>query len=282
MEPIIGPVEIVVIKTSGDRGNREVLGAFVKQIQEALLANQVDVGLHCLKDLPTSPTPGLDLVAYLEREDPSDMILSVIPWQDLPTGAIVGTGSLRRSAQLAALRPGLRFKPMVGNVDTRLRKLLDGEYDAIVLAAAGLKRLGLLDAWANSEFSAIRIQPLTFEEMLPAPGQAVLVLEVRHAALAELSLLDHQPTRQAAIAERAFLGVLGGGCSVPVAALASSDGSVVSLEGLVAAPDGGKAIRGKVAGEDAVLMGESLAARLIAQGAKELLARVPSMIGGLN
>jgi hydroxymethylbilane synthase len=278
LEPTVGPVEIVVIKTSGDHGNREVLGAFVKQIQESLLKGAVDIGLHCLKDLPTEPVPGLNLSAYLEREDPADVILSTTPWRELPAGAVIGTGSLRRSAQLSALRRDFKYKPLVGNVDTRLRKLLEGEYDAIVLAIAGLRRLGLLDGWSDSAFFAIQIQILKPEEMLPAPGQGVLVLETREGSLSELSALDHAPTRMASMAERAFLNSIGGGCSVPVAALATSVGKTTDLEGLVAAPDGSEAVRGRVAGEDSVLIGESLAARLIARGAKELLTRQP--VGG--
>lgn len=278
LEPIVGQVEIAIIKTSGDRGNRDVLGAFVKQIQESVLEGAADFGLHCLKDLPTEPVRGLTLAAYLEREDPCDVILSDRPWRQLPTGALIGTGSLRRSAQLSALRPDFKFKPLVGNVDTRLRKLLDGEYDAIVLAIAGLRRLGLLDTWSSSDFAEILIQPLKPEEMLPAPGQGVLVLETRDGEFNELAALDHSPTRKASMAERAFLHAIGGGCSVPVAALANSDGLSVDLEGLVAAPDGSEAVRGRVAGEDPVLVGESLAARLIARGAKDLLARQP--VGG--
>lgn len=278
LEPIVGDVEIVVIKTSGDHGNREVVGAFVKQIQESLLEGSVNLGLHCLKDLPTEPLQGLTLAAYLEREDPSDVLLSREPWRQLPAGALIGTGSIRRSAQLSALRPDFNFKPLVGNVDTRLRKLLDGEYDAIVLANAGLRRLGLLENWSNSDFSKVQIQRLTAEEMLSAAGQGVLVLETREGELSEVSALDHTPTRTAAMAERAFLHSLGGGCSVPVAALATSDGVHVDLEGLVAAPDGSEAIRGRASGEHPVLLGQNLAGRLIARGAKDLLTRHP--VGG--
>ena len=269
-----------MIKTSGDRGDREVVGAFVKQIEEGVLTGVVEIGLHCLKDLPTETVLGLNLAAYLPREDPSDAVLSKQLWRDLPEGAVIGTGSLRRSAQLAALRPDFRFKPLMGNVDTRLRKLMEGEYDAIVLALAGLRRLGLLDGWGSSDYFSIQVQRLRASEMLPAPGQGVLVLQAKDGAHPELCALDDVPTRASSLAERAFLNSVGGGCSVSAAALASVGSSGVSLEGLIAAPDGSKAVRGRVDGEDPVLLGETLAARLLARGGRELLGKVPILAAG--
>ncbi len=261
-------VEIVTVRTSGDQGHREVLGAFVKEIQEALLRNEVDVALHCLKDLPTRPVPGLALSAYLEREDPRDTLISRGPTlSELPEGATVGTGSLRRTSQLAAARPDLQFRPLMGNVDTRMRKLMAGEYDAIVLAIAGLKRLGVLDAWAESEYRSLVVHPLAPAEMLPAPGQAVLVLETRSddaASIDAVRTLHHESTQAASDMERIFLHAFGGGCSVPVAALADGKG----LVGLVASPDGKTVLRGT--GAD----GEALAAELGSRGAFEIVRKV--------
>ena len=257
-------VEIVTVRTSGDKGNREVLGAFVKEIQEALLRDEVDVALHCLKDLPTRPIEGLTLAAYLPREDPRDTIITRGPaLADLGEGAVVGTGALRRTSQLAAVRPDLRFRRLVGNVDTRMRKLMAGEYDAIVLAIAGLKRLGGL----GEEFGSLVVHPLEPSTMLPAPGQAVLALETRaddSAMIEALAPLHHAATQAAADAERTFLHAFGGGCSVPVAAYAT-DGRIT---GLVATPDGRTVLRGE--GSD----GAALAERLGAQGAFEIVNRV--------
>ncbi len=258
-------VEIVTVRTSGDKGHREVLGAFVKEIQESLLRGEVDVALHCLKDLPTTPVPGLTLGAYLPREDPRDALISRGPsLTELPECSVVGTGSLRRTSQLAAARSDLRFLPLMGNVDTRMRKLMVGEYDAIVLAVAGLKRLGVLEDWHASEYRSLTVHPLESDTMLPAPGQAVLVLETRTGEGEAVRFLHHAPTQAAADAEREFLHAFGGGCSVPVAALAA-DGALV---GLVASPDGRTVLRGE--GTD----GSALARELGARGAFEVVNRV--------
>jgi hydroxymethylbilane synthase len=245
-------IEIVTIKTSGDQGNREQVGAFVHELQVALLDGRIDCALHCLKDLPTEGVAGLHLAAHLEREDPRDTLIGPAGGLDaLPEGAVVGTGSVRRSSQIAAFRPDLEFKPLVGNVDTRLSKLAEGEYQAIVLAMAGLKRLGLMDSWATSDHAQLTVVPLDTEVMLPAPGQAILVLECR-AEDAESSALcapfDHSETRAAASAERAFLRAFGGGCSVPVAALGKVEGGHFNLEGLVASPDGRIVLRDALTG----------------------------------
>jgi hydroxymethylbilane synthase len=266
-------VEIVTIKTSGDKGNYEVLGAFVKEIQESLLANQIDVAQHCLKDLPTQRVPGLTFAAHLPREDATDAIITRgQSWTELPEGAVIGTGSVRRTSQLAALRPDVQFKPLTGNVDTRMRKLQEGTYDAIVLATAGLRRLGVLDRWAESEYAALRIEPL---DILPAAGQAVLVLEVAGGSAVEplISVFNDHDTEAAATAERAFLRHFGTGCSVPVAAQAVIRGGLLVLEGLVASPNGRTILRGVEEGSraNAEQIGIELAQCLCAQGARDLI-----------
>ena len=309
-------VEIVTIKTSGDRGQREQIGAFVHEIQLAELDDRVDVGLHCLKDIPTEPVQGLTFAAYLAREDPRDTIITRGPiWTDLPPGSVIGTGSVRRTSQLASMAsrpaqllggrllpkpslpenlsldrfmtvvatnstrwvgnpPAFEFKPLLGNVDTRLRKLIEGEYDAIVLAIAGLKRLGVLDRWAETDYRDLRVEPLGADVMLPAPGQAVLVLEAREDAAETRELLKplhDDATERASTAERAFLKAFGGGCSVPVAAWAEVNGADIDLQGLVAAPDGSHVLRGQTIGSSTDI-GERLAQELIAQGAMDLFA----------
>lgn len=272
-----GDVEIVPIKTSGDRGERERLGAFVREIQEALLRNEVDLALHCLKDLPTEPVPGLVLCAYLEREDARDAFISRGPsLSELPQGAVVGTGSVRRTSQLAARFPGLTFKPLVGNVDTRLRKLAEGEYDAIILAIAGMKRLDLLhEDGGLHEYPTLRVRALESDEMLPAPGQAVLVLESRAddpVAMEWVRPMHSEASAIAATSERAFLSAFGGGCSVPVASFAEVAGGEMMLEGLVAAPNGSKVLRGTRRGNatQGVFLARDLAEDLARQGAREL------------
>jgi len=269
-------VEIVPITTSGDKGNREVLGSFVREIQHALLENRVDAALHCLKDLPTQAVDGLTLAAHMEREDPRDALIGrVESFQDLPSRAHVGTGSVRRTSQLASVRPDLSFSPLVGNIDTRLRKLAEGQYDAIILAIAGLKRLGLLETW-DADHPGLRVTPLEFDQMLPAPGQAVLVLETRMAddfAQGIVGLLNDESTRLCATAERTFLAEFGGGCSVPVAAFGTVHKGAVHLSGLVAAPDGSRVLRGTSTGETPAEAARVLFANLSAQGALQLFER---------
>ena len=270
-------IEIITIRTSGDKGNREQLGAFVHEIQQSLLAEEIDVALHCLKDLPTSPVPGLRLSAHLKRVNPHDAFISrVSTLADLPKGAIVGTGSLRRTSQLAGRRPDLSFKPLLGNVDTRLRKLMEGEYDAIVLAIAGLARLDLLEDWPPAEYKGLSVRTLTSEEMLPAPGQGVLVLETREGDSAAHDVarsLNDPATAVCAEAERAFLATFGGGCSVPVGALATISGPILSLEGRVTSPDGRRSIKGTLSGpaDENSLVGRRLAERIGKQGAFDIV-----------
>lgn len=281
IEPHVGPVEIVTVKTSGDRGDREQLGAFVKELQEHLLEAKLDGALHCLKDLPTHQVPGLTLAAYLEREDPRDTLLSRNGLDKLPSGAVIGTGSLRRTAQLATMRPDFTFKPLVGNIDTRMRKLMAGEYDAIVLAIAGLDRLNLIETWHETEYASIKVEPFDSATMLPAPGQAVLVLECADGHwVAPLSALDHAPSRACAIAERSFLRAFGTGCSVPVGALAVPVAGGYELDGGVFGTAGKPSLREKGVGEDPASLGANLAQSLIAQGALDLLPEMPAEVGG--
>lgn len=263
------PLETVIIRTSGDRGHRETRGAFVKELQHALLEGEIDLAVHSLKDLPTDPVPGLRLAAVLEREDPRDALIARNgwTWATLPPGARIGTGSPRRTAQLRALRPDLVYLPLVGNVDTRLRRLEEGRYEAIVLAMAGLIRLGRADR-------ATEVFPL--EQLLPAPGQGAIALEIRaddERARMRVERLNHLPTWWAVMAERAFLRALGGGCRVPIAAHAEVRGDRLTLEGLVMAPDGSRGIRDRVEGpaEAAEALGQALADRMQAQDAWMLL-----------
>ena len=223
-------VEIVNIRTRGDSlsersptGHLVVGdGQFTTELEHALLAHDIDVAVHSLKDLPTEPTPGLELAAILERADPRDCLLSWHPGglAELPFGARVGTGSVRRAAQLAAARIDLVAAPIRGNVDTRLARLESGEFDAVVLAAAGLDRIG----------TPVRDdQRLSFDVMLPAPGQGAIVLQTRAGEADIVAAADHEPTRVAVTAERALLRQLGGGCLAPLGALAELDGAELRL-----------------------------------------------------
>jgi hydroxymethylbilane synthase len=201
----------------------------------------------------------------------------------LPEGAIVGTGSVRRTSQLAIVRPDLKFKPLVGNVDTRMRKLIEGEYDAIILAVAGLKRLGVLAAWSESEYRDLVVRPLEASRMVPAPGQAVLVLEAREGEGELVEFLNDPDTEACATAERAFLRTFGGGCSVPVAALAEVNDGKLMLRGLVASPDGRTVFEGDSEGDDPSTLGQELANRLGEQGAfRTVQAVVAARPGGLG
>lgn len=275
--------EIVPITTSGDKGMRDTLGAFVREIQVALMDDRADVALHCLKDLPTRPVEGLDVAAYLDREDPRDALIGREPTvAGLPHGACIGTGSVRRSSQIAATRKDLAFSPLVGNIDTRLRQLVEGQYDAIILAIAGLKRLGILEEWQGLH-PDFRATPLEFDVMLPAPGQAVLALEIRESddfTRGFIAPLDSKSTRICSIAERAFLAAFGGGCSVPVAAFATFDHGALHLSGLVAAPDGSKVLRGTATGVEPVAVASTLFLELKEQGAVELFEPTTSLTGG--
>lgn len=235
-------IEVITVKTSGDLGNREVLGAFVKEIQEALLDQRIDLALHCLKDLPTQSTSGLTLAAMLPREDPREAWIGrAKSLMEIPSGSTVGTGSLRRTSQMRSFRPDLEYRPLVGNVDTRLRKLLAGEYDAIVLAMAGLSRLGLLEGWGESAYSSMNVSPIETSVIVPAAGQAVLALEARESdenSIEVAQVLECSGTRACATAERSFLGHFGTGCSLPIGAFAQIENDEIMLEGLVCSSDG--------------------------------------------
>lgn len=258
-----------IVKTSGDRGHGKEIGAFVKELEEALQRGEIDLAVHSLKDLPTRPPEGLMIGAVPERAAPHDALISREgrSLQQLPKGARVGTGSPRRRAQLLALRSDFEVVPIRGNVDTRLQKLDAGEVEALVLAKAGLERLGLAER-------VTEVLPL--DAMLPAVGQGALALEVRadDAFARELvQPLDHPETRAAVEAERAFLEALGGGCRVPIAAYGRVEGENLVLDGLVADPDGLTVLKGCVEGvpDKAEELGHELAERLLAQGAADLL-----------
>ncbi|GBD43196.1 Porphobilinogen deaminase [bacterium HR40] len=233
-------IAIEVIHTTGDRFLDRPLaaiggkGLFTKEIEEALLAQRIDLAVHSLKDMPTRLPEGLVIGACLPRADVRDALIGrpAVGIADLPQGAVVGTASLRRAAQLLARRPDLRIVPLRGNVHTRLRKVWEGEVTATLLAAAGLDRLGLL-----GEASVI----LSVDEMLPAVGQGAIGVECRAddaETLDMLALLDHVPTRQAVEVERAFLARLEGSCRTPIAALCTIADGEAHLRGLVASPDG--------------------------------------------
>ena len=273
-------VELVPMRTEGDRLAEARLavvggkGLFVREIEEALLRGDVDVAVHSLKDLPAEQPPGLCLAAFPERVDPRDVLVARRPvrFADLPRGAVLGTSSPRRRALALALRPDLTVEPIRGNVDTRLRKLEHGEWDAVVLAAAGLARLGIRPAHA---------EPLAADVFVPAVGQGVLAVEARAddaATLAALRALDHEPTRVCALAERAFLRRLGASCVTPMAAHARLAGGRVVLDGVVASEDGRTLLRETAEGsaEHPAAVGTQLAEALLARGAAGVVALRPA------
>jgi hydroxymethylbilane synthase len=266
-------VSLVIITTTGDRLLDRRLeavggkGAFLKEIEDALEAREVDLAVHSLKDVPTVLPDGLELCAILERADPRDALLSSgAGLDDLPRGATVGTTSLRRQAQLRAVRPDLSITDLRGNVDTRIRRLREGRFDAILLAMAGLVRLGRVDDVT---------EPLDPRRFIPAPGQGAIALECRadDAAVREaVAPLDHPSTARRVAAERSFLEALGGGCNVPLGAHAFEDGAGLELIGLVARVDGSEVLRGQSRGTDAAEVGSTLAEELLSRGAGPLLA----------
>lgn len=277
--------EFVVIKTSGDQDQRNVLGAFVREVQAQLVDGSVDLAVHSCKDLPTATITGLTLAAMPARQDPRDAILSRHgAVAVLPQGARIGAGSPRRVGQLLGFRPDLSCAPIVGNVDTRVRKLLSGEYDAMVIATAGLKRLGYWDgetAWPEGPLSGLHAEALPLDLMLPAPAQGALAIECRGDDVDTLSLvrqLNVPETQAAVIAERAFLDSLGGGCRTPVGALARIADGVCRLQGCVAALDGSRVLRDTVSGPavESSELGRRLAETMLAAGADRLIAEVPA------
>jgi hydroxymethylbilane synthase len=275
-------IEIEIIHTTGDKITDVALamvgtkGMFTKEIEEALAAGRVDLAVHSLKDLPTELPPGFEIAAITKREDPRDAFCSrrYASFQELPQGARVGTSSLRRQAQLKAVRPDLEIHPLRGNVDTRLRKLEQGEYDAIILASAGLKRLGKTE---------LIKQIIPADVMCPAAGQGALAIEIRmgDAATREhLEFLNDPPARAATTCERALLNRLGGGCQVPIGAFAEirqdTQNGTLHLESIVADPDGSKLLRDSRDGDDHYpeKLGNDAGAALLARGGDKILEAV--------
>ena len=265
-------VELVEVRTSGDESSRTAASSigdksrFVKEIEEALLAGEIDMAVHSAKDVPGALPDGLAIVGVPEREDPRDALCGAGSLDDLPEGASVGTSSLRRRAQLLAERPDLRVTEMRGNVDTRLRKLAEGSHDAIVLAVAGLKRLGRDDG-----------TPLPVSLLMPAPGQGCLALEARRDDKRALELAARLTDRNALTrltAERALVERLDATCHTPVAAYASlRDDGTLEIAAFVGLPDGSTWIRDTLTGDagDPAGLGREVAERLLAAGAREVL-----------
>jgi len=300
-------VEIEIIHTTGDKITDVALakvgtkGMFTKEIEEALAAGHVDLAVHSLKDLPTELPAGFEIAAITERQDPRDAFCSrhYASFQELPQSARVGTSSLRRQAQLKAIRPDLDIHPLRGNVDTRLRKLEQGEYDAIILASAGLKRLGKTE---------LIKQIIPAELMCPAAGQGALGIEIREgdaATLRHLEFLNDPAARAATTCERALLNRLGGGCQVPIGAFAEvrvsgnrelqanregqdlgravevpqshsalPPGCLIHLESIVADPDGSKLLRDSRDGDDPEKLGNEAGTALLARGGDQILEAV--------
>ena len=271
-------IRILGLTTEGDRRLDASLakiggkGLFVKELEEALAGGRADIAVHSMKDLPMTLAREFALAAVSERDDPRDAFVSsrYADLPALPAGARVGTSSLRRGCQLRARHPGLRVEPLRGNVTTRLRKLDAGDCDAAILAAAGLKRLGLEDR-------ITRLLPPT--ESLPAPGQGALGVEclARRVDLVEaLAALNHPATARCVAAERAFSRALSGNCNVPLGGYAEMEGRELRLRGFVGAPDGSRVVQGELRGpaRDPEALGATLARALEAQGAAEILAQL--------
>src|SRR6266851_450389 len=275
------PTVLVTVATPGDTSTAPIerlgtTGVFTTTLREALLRGAVDLVVHSCKDLPTAPVPGLQVAAFPAREDPRDALIwpGGTTLDALPHGARIGTSSPRRAALLRATGRRLQIVPVRGNVGTRLRKLADGEVDALVLAMAGLSRLGLLAAVTA---------PLEPSLLMPAPAQGVLAVECRTddpVTAAQLRTLDHAPTRAAAIAERGFLAGLDAGCTAPVGALAELSATTgtepaLRIAGLIAAPDGSSVIRAHTTGAagDGAALGRQLAHMLLKHGGAALLGR---------
>lgn len=269
-------VDVQVIKTKGDKildvplakiGDK---GLFVKELEAALLSGEIDFAVHSAKDLPTEIPDGLCIAAIPERVDPSDVLISNgLGLQDLPCGAKIGSSSLRRRAQLHNFRADFEICDLRGNLDTRLRKLDSGEFDAVVLAYAGLHRMG----WAD------RItEKIPTEICLPAVGQGALAIEARENddVIGILQTLDHAESRAAVLAERSLMRALEGGCQVPIGALGTVDGDQITLQAVVASPDGRNLIMGDASGDDPESVGRRLAEILLAGGAQDILQNLRS------
>ena len=271
-------VEVKVIKTKGDKILDVALsrigdkGLFTKEIEKELLDGSIDMAIHSMKDLPSQMAPGLCIGAVLKRENPGDVLISRqgYKFSDLPEGAIIGTSSLRRISQIRALRPDIVLVDIRGNIETRIRKMYEQELDGIVLAYAGVKRLGL-----EEKISDI----LPHNIMLPAVGQGAIAIEVRQGDTSNLELarsINHEPTNWATRTERSFLRVLEGGCQVPIGCYAEVSGENITVEGLVASLDGRRVFRGSIQGkcQEADLIGRQLARDLLQKGAASVLAEI--------
>jgi len=283
---------IVEISTKGDAARDRSIaaiggdGVFVKELEAALLEGRADIAVHSLKDLPTERTPGVDAGVTLERADARDVLISrdnrFASIADLPVGAVVGTSSLRRRAQLANVRPDLDFRDIRGNVDTRVRKVLDGEYDAAVLAFAGMERIGLLGLVGGGS-------PLALDVFVPAAGQGALFVQRRtndERCTDLIAPLDHAPTTAATSVERIFLRAVGGGCLAPVGVHAAAhadgshpashpDGALMTIQAFIGSPNGDVAIRlsSTVAANDAEARAATMADEMLAAGGREIIAR---------
>jgi len=269
-------IEIEVIHTTGDKITDVALakvgskGIFIKEIEEALAEHRIDLAVHSLKDLPTGLSDQFAIAAIPSREDPRDAFCSTkySSIENLPPGARVGTSSLRREAQLKALRPDLSVHPLRGNVDTRLRKLQAGDYDAVILAVAGLKRLNRIET--------VR-QVLAAEVVCPAPGQGALAIETRARdaeIISALSFLDDPAARAETDCERALLEAMGGGCQVPIGANATLAGQTLLLSAVIASPDGKTILRESLTGSHPFDVGQSAATKLLGRGGKAILNAV--------
>ena len=268
---------LMKIATYGDRhrttplGQMPGIGVFVKELEAALLDGRIDIAVHSLKDMPTETPDGLRLAAVMERADPRDVLVTNGPKLDeLPPGARIGSDSLRRAAQIKIRRPDLEVCSIRGNIDTRLKAVASGQFDGVILAAAGLIRLGLKDV--ISEY-------LPLEHFLPPPGQGALGIEIRSddGPVAELvGCLNHRPSHQSVIAERAFLSTLGGGCRAPIAALATITGGRLKLRGMVADAGGQHILNGSAedSADAAEQLGVQLAQKLLKMGASKFIAEV--------
>jgi hydroxymethylbilane synthase len=264
--------EIVPMSTSGDEGATAdtsatgMKGLWIDRIVEALRTGEVDVAVHSAKDLPADDEEGIAIGAVPERADPLDVLIG--RGEKLQPGMVVGTSSVRRRAQLLAGFPGMGVTEIRGNVDTRLRKLAEGEVDGLVLAAAGLARLGLEPPNARR---------LRVDEMVPAPGQGCLAIQVREddrTTRAVISVLDHLPSRRSLEAERALVQLMGGGCDLPLGALAATKGDRIRMVAIVASPDGAKIVRTASESTDPAVAASTLAQRLKADGADRILAEL--------
>ncbi len=264
-------VELVKIKTKGDKITDVPLakvggkGLFVKEIEEALLKKKVDLAVHSLKDMPSILPNGLAIVAVTERESPWDVLVSNKPitLDDLDETKKVGTSSLRRSAQLKHLKPKVEVLPLRGNLDTRIRKLAEGQFDAIIVAEAGLKRLKIKPKYT-----------LLLREFIPAIGQGALAIEAREGEFQEVrEVLNHEKTEVEVIAERAFLEAIGGSCQVPVGAFAFLEDGVLSIKAFIAHPSGNPFYKGEISGppERAKAIGKSLAVKLLDAGGRSIV-----------